>query len=349
MKISIIFPCFATKPSGGHKVVYEYADQIIKNGNEITCYYLQQNTFYQLHLPNPIKRVVLELYIRIFGPSKWFKLDKKIKNKLFKTIEDSDVIIATAIETVDIVNNLPSIKGKKIYFIQGFENWNHSDEEVYATYNLGMTNIVVAKWLKDIVDTHSETTSYLVPNCINTNLFYDQLLERKKHSIVFHYRSADYKGPQYAFEVIRRLEDKYKDLSVNVISIEEEPLNLPKCCTYHHSITPEEIAKINNKTQVFMCTTIEEGFGLPGLEAMACGCAVVSTSYKGVLEYAVDGENALLSSVRDIVAMVNNIVSLFEDDELRNRIVKNGIQTGRDRYLEQSAKQFEEILLECAK
>ena len=79
---------------------------------------------------------------------------------------------------------------------------------------------------------------------------------------------------------------------------------------------------------------------------MACGCAVISSSYKGVLEYAVDGENALLSPVRDVDAMVANIVKLFEDDELRERIAENGIKTGKERSLEKSAKEFERILIE---
>lgn len=91
-----------------------------------------------------------------------------------------------------------------------------------------------------------------------------------------------------------------------------------------------------------MCTSVEEGFGLPGLEAMACVCAVVS-SYRGVLGYVIDGENSLLSPVRDVDAMVNNIVRLFEDDELGKRISENGIRTGKERSLEKSASTFERI------
>lgn len=347
MKLNIIFPCFAIKASGGHKILYEYINFLAEKGWKIDCFYLPQNTFYQLHLPDTLRKIFLSIYIRLFGPSRWFKLNRKVKNFSYheRHIKAADIVIATAVETSQMVYELPQSCGKKVYFIQDFENWNCTDEEVYASYNLGMTNIVVAKWLKDLVDSHSEKSSYLVSNCINTEVFNNKGMERRKHSIVFHYRSADYKGPKYAIEAIRMLAEKYPDLRVDVISIENAPDNLPKSCEFHHKLNAKEIAEINNTTQVFMCTSIEEGFGLPGLEAMACGCAVVSTSYRGVLEYAVDGENALLSPVRDVDAMVNNIVRLFEDEELRNRIAENGVKTGKERSLEKSAQRFEEVLV----
>lgn len=347
MKISVIFPCFATKASGGHKVVYEYINKLSNKNHEITCYYLPHDTFSQLHLPDFCRKLVLDIYIRKFGPSRWFSLDKRIKNQLYRRhVKDADIVIATAIETVKPVMDLTESKGKKVYFIQDFENWNYTDEEVCDSYNLSMTNVVVSKWLKAVVDQYSKTPAYLVSNCINTEVFYNKNKKRKEHSIVFHYRSGEYKGAKYAIEVIRKLQKRYSDLSVEVIGVENEPENLPECCRFHHKISAEKIAKINNQTKIFMCTTIEEGFGLPGLEAMACGCAVVSFSYKGVFEYAVDRKNALLSPVRDVDKMVDNIVRLFEDNDLMKKISENGIKTGKEKSLKNSAEEFERILLE---
>ena len=191
--------------------------------------------------------------------------------------------------------------------------------------------------------------SYLVSNCIDGTIFFDNKLQRRKHSIVFHYRSAPYKGSQYAIEVIEKLKMKYDDLIVDVISTERRPNNLPEWCSFHHCVSAEKVAKINNKTQVFICTSVEEGFGLPGLEAMACGCALASSSYKGVLEYAVDGVNALLSPVKDVNYMVDNVVKLFENEELRNVISQNGVKTGLDRSVDKSAKEFERVLVEETK
>lgn len=338
---------------GGVKVIYEYANYLAKRGHKVYVTFDGRQVFVRHFLPEIFRKIIVKIVIIGFRPN-WFKLDNGIKKKvLFKLNSDSfvnaDIIVATDVMSALPVSNLGKEKGKKIYLIQDFENWNCTDEDVYQTYNLGMTNIVVANWLKSIVDAHSEIPAYLVSNCINTEVFKNKGAERIKHSIVFHYRSADYKGPEYAIEAIRILEEKYPDLKVEVISIEDAPNNLPKSCTFHHRLNAEEIAEINNRNQVFMCTSVEEGFGLPGLEAMACGCAVVSSSYRGVLEYAIDGENSLLSPVRDVDAMVNNIVRLFEDDELRKRISENGVKTGKERSLEKSAQKFEEVLINSIK
>lgn len=346
MNIVFILPGIPGSATGGSKVVYEYSNWLSKKGYDVEIDYYHTKK-YSNWLKDCLWRMNLTVKAKFVEP-KWFTLDSKIKKKVvYKTSNAGnsvDAVIATAIETVDIVRKYRN--EKKFYFIQDFENWNYSDEEVYATYNLGMTNIVVAKWLKDIVDQHSKIPAQLVSNCINTDVFFDRNLDRKKHSIVFHYRSAEHKGAQYAFAVIEKLKEKYADLVVDVISIEDEPDFLPDYCRFHRKITAEEVAEINSKTEVFMCTTIVEGFGLPGLEAMACGCAVASTSYLGSLEYAVDGKNALLSPVRDVVAMVENVIRLFEDDELRNRIAQNGVETGKNRSLEKSAREFEKVLMD---
>ena len=126
MKLNIVFPCFATKASGGHKILYEYINCLAEKGWRIDCFYLPQNTFYQLHLPDSFRKILLSIYIRVFGPSKWFKLNKNVKNYLYSEnhIRGANIIVATGIETAKPVMRLPDSCGKKVYFIQDFENWN---------------------------------------------------------------------------------------------------------------------------------------------------------------------------------------------------------------------------------
>lgn len=348
MKVIVLLPQFTITPTGGYKVILEYANRLSEDGIQVKIGYFYGTTFNKFRYSEWLRRFIVRNYVKFIGCSKWFKLNKEIKEFIvddINTIEKADVYLATAIGTSIELNRLDT-NAKKMYFIQDFENWNFSDEEVYKSYNYGMTNIVVSNWLKLIVDAHSTIPSHLVTNGINTDIFTWNNVERINHSIVFHYRSGEYKGCKYAIEAIKRLYNIYDDLTVSVISIEAKPSNLPKQCKYYHSISPKKIAEINNKTQVFICTTVEEGFGLPGLEAMACGCAVVSTSYRGVHEYAMNGYNALLSPVKNVDAIVNNVVQLFENDALRKKICKNGIKTGKEKSLFNSAKQFEKILMD---
>ena len=67
-----------------------------------------------------------------------------------------------------------------------------------------------------------------------------------------------------------------------------------------------------------------EGFGLPPMEAMACGCAVVTTNVGAVPDYTIPGKTALVSSPRDPEALANNIIRLIENEDERKRIAKEG-------------------------
>ena len=348
MKISFVMSNCPRKPTGGHKIVFEYANYLARNNN-VTIYFGYAESFSRFHFPVFLKEFLARTATKYFRPN-WFKLINVhkvcVKNFSNNSISNSDIVIATDVKTAIPVFGLEECKGKKMYFIQDFENWNVSDEYVKSTYCLNMKKIVVSKWLRELIGSLSDDSNiYYISNSINTNIFKNTNEVRKDHSIVFQYRSNIAKGCKYAIDVISKLRIIYSDLLVTIISNEKKLDNIPSWCEYRYNVSQLEVAKINNSSQVFICTSIEEGFGLPGLEAMACGCAVASTAYKGVYEYAIDGENALLSPPRDVDAMVTNIRKLFDDDALRNRIVENGIKTGKERSLEKSAEQFERIML----
>lgn len=346
MKINVLLPDIVRTPSGGHKVIYEYCNRLVADGNEVTLYFMPVKLFTKFHFPEPLRLALVKAYGETINPS-WFHLDKKIKKRVLlhlSQFSDADICIATGVNTAKIVKCLPKQKGKKVYFIQGFENWEQSSEYVYHTYTYGMKNIAVSNWLKKIVDQHSKEPCTLVSNGIDDTVFYDQEKPRVPHSITFHYRSQQHKGCKYAFETIKLLEKRYPDLKVNIVSSEYRKFELQSNWKYYFNASPREISAINNESEVFICSTIDEGFGLPGLEAMACGCALVSTDYIGVHEYAINGVNALLSPVKDAETMADNVTRLFDDDVLRGKITRAGVATGREKSFEKSYQKFKKVL-----
>lgn len=349
MKITILFHTSPRLAGGGTKILYEYANYLVHKGNSVEIAYMANQLWSNYHLPESLRRFLALKSIK--RRPNWFELDKRIvKYGVFDvnndTIHDADVIIITDVRTAYPVSKLNEGKGKKVYVIQDFENWVLPDEKVYETYSLDFKHITVAKFLSNMVDAHSTSKAVCVPNGINTDLFKVKvpIEKRKEHSIAFHYRSNPQKGSRYAFETIKILQEKYPDLDVTVVSIEEKPDDLPKDCKFIHGASPQEVADINNSVSVFMCTSVLEGFGLPGLEAMACGCALVTTDYTAVHEYAENQYNALISPVKDAESMARNVIRLFEDDTLRMKIARNAAITGAKRSLEISAKKFEEAI-----
>ena len=77
---------------------------------------------------------------------------------------------------------------------------------------------------------------------------------------------------------------------------------------------------------------------------MICGAAVVCTDNHGYREMAIDGENALISPIKDAQGLANNIIKLFEDDALRQKIAKNGNDSIKQFNWDNSYKKFKKTL-----
>ena len=67
---------------------------------------------------------------------------------------------------------------------------------------------------------------------------------------------------------------------------------------------------------------MHEGFGLPVLEAMQNGCPVISYDNSSIPEVA--GDIARLVPTRDITTLVNEIIKIYSNKDLREKLQKAG-------------------------
>jgi glycosyltransferase involved in cell wall biosynthesis len=75
---------------------------------------------------------------------------------------------------------------------------------------------------------------------------------------------------------------------------------------------------------VMVMPSRHEGFGIAFLEAMAMGAAVVGTRVVGSVDAVTDGTTGLLVPPDDPAALAAAILRLFDDPELRRRLVEEG-------------------------
>ena len=66
-----------------------------------------------------------------------------------------------------------------------------------------------------------------------------------------------------------------------------------------------------------------EGFGMPVLEAMACGCPVMCSNTTSLPEVA--GDAALTVDPYDHEGLADAVYSSLHDSELRNELIRRGI------------------------
>jgi glycosyltransferase involved in cell wall biosynthesis len=109
----------------------------------------------------------------------------------------------------------------------------------------------------------------------------------------------------------------------------------------------ETLAAFYRLARAFVFPSLYEGFGLPPLEAMACGTPVVTSNVSSLPEIA--GGAALLVDPYDADAIANGIVQAVTDDTLRADLICRGLDRARSFSWPQSVRKIHEIYMHVAK
>ncbi|MEO8377326.1 MAG: glycosyltransferase [Candidatus Sumerlaeota bacterium] len=86
---------------------------------------------------------------------------------------------------------------------------------------------------------------------------------------------------------------------------------------------------------IFVLTSDEEGMPNVLLEAMACGCAIVTTNVGGVSRLVKHEEHALIVPIRDANAVANAVIRLIESPEFRECLGRNAANRARSYFTTQ--------------
>jgi glycosyltransferase involved in cell wall biosynthesis len=108
----------------------------------------------------------------------------------------------------------------------------------------------------------------------------------------------------------------------------------------------DDLPLVYNLAQGFIFPSRYEGFGLPPLEAMACGIPVICSNAASLTE--VVGDAALLVAPNDVEALARAIVQLAGDPhlrvDLRERGLKQASKFSWERTARETVKVYEEVV-----
>ncbi|MDO8639152.1 MAG: glycosyltransferase family 1 protein, partial [Candidatus Daviesbacteria bacterium] len=129
--------------------------------------------------------------------------------------------------------------------------------------------------------------------------------------------------------VFSKLKEKYPDLSLVLsgpdhyfwekIKKESHPRG---GILFTGFVSEEEMVVLYKNAEAFVMPSLEEGFGIPILEAMACSCPVVSSNTASLPE--VGGDAVLYFNPEDEEDMIRVIGDILGDRGLRNDLIKKG-------------------------
>lgn len=232
-------------------------------------------------------------------------------------LPDADVVVGTG---------FPERVGLPVLFLQGFELLHpHLERQGLRSRCL---KLCVASWLVDVGVTYGVAPEQLqvVHNGLDREVFRQLTpLDERPIDVAVRYIPHHSKGWPVARAALEALHARRPGLRVVVFGTDEPPLGLPD---WMEMVVDPPIdvlvGDIYNRAKTFLLASGYEGFGLPAIEAMACGCAVVTTDNGGSRDYAVPGETALVAPPRDPEGLAAHLDTLLGDDALRRRLAAAG-------------------------
>lgn len=329
LKISMVLPFPVTKPVGGAKIMYEYANRLAERGHRVTVFHSIKRPFKYSRTPVWLRRFVF--FLRGVERPGWFDLDSRVGSKIVPEISDmylpeADIVMSTWWQMAYAINAMSPSRGRKFNFIQDHEIWKGQQELVHKSYSLDLHHIVIARYLQDLVHEKSGRKPVHIPNAIDTSRFRLMIPPEKRDSfsVIMMYSQEPRKGTQFGMQCLLLLKERFPALRVTLFGVYEEPSDLPEGFIYHRR--PSNLPELFNQSAIFASPSLGEGWALPPAEAMACGCALACTEIGGHLDYAVDGDTAVLFPPSDSDAMFKGLFGLMTDTEERIRLSRNGHQ-----------------------
>jgi glycosyltransferase involved in cell wall biosynthesis len=102
-------------------------------------------------------------------------------------------------------------------------------------------------------------------------------------------------------------------------------------------VPTEDLPALYNSASLFVFPSLYEGFGLPVLEAMACGTPTVASNTSSIPEVCADA--AILVDPLDVTAMAQAMEHVLVDDDLRRGLVARGLERARHFTWDRTARE----------
>jgi glycosyltransferase involved in cell wall biosynthesis len=241
-------------------------------------------------------------------------------------LPDADVTLATAWQSAPVVAAAPARCGAKFYLVQHYESLYHGrPEAVDATYRLPLRKVVISTWLADVMREKFGAEAEVLVTPVDPALFHrvEAAVTTSRPRVLMLHHEYPWKGVADGLEAVRRAKVRVPGLHLVGFGVKPPRERLPYD-EFHADPPQASLAALYSGCDIYLCPSWDEGLGMPPMEAMACGAALVTYDNGGCRDYARDGETALVARRRDVADLAARLERLASDAALRARLAAAG-------------------------
>jgi len=361
MAKNIVFILPQFKLGGGNRVFIELANILADKNFTITLVYPSNSTVYHSYELNSKIKVLSIGHLATTNGQKLWNTIKTLnyvrQNHSADMILISDPISALFSPILRRLHVIRYIQGKDYNLFDDLKLLKHKTflylykALTWFSFRLShMKYIFNSMYSYDSflgVSNRSKVGPTIVSPAINHDVFKKQRLSNDERcNLCLVARKHPLKGFQDFVDVWQGLKPIIGDKVENIFIVSHDDLSEFDLSEFA-VVKPDndqELARIYNKSHIFISTSWWEGFGLPALEAMACGCAVITSDSGGADEYALPGKNCLMYEPHNVDSLKKQIMILINRPNLRRKLSNAGVATARKFTWEKSAEKLDHII-----
>ncbi len=324
--LTITFVLPGRDRSGGARATVEMGNRLIDAGHRVRLACHTPSLFHPLRAKRALARLTLRwqgmVHIDWTGDFKGPVVTFVDLGQV--DFEPGEIVIAVGTGTSPQVAALDR-QVVKARYCHGF---SPPDEDRPAVWGVHMPTIAVSEKLVPALEgLCSNSVVGVVPNGIDQNQYFVEGFPRDGIGAVYSRNLK--KAPEDLIAIMNMAGERLPDVPRYVFGADPKPGPWPQniYCRYP---SIDKARELFNRCKVWIIPSQSEGFCLPILEAMACGCAVVSTDHDTARGLIDDGRNGLLAPVADREEILRKASLLLNDETLRRQIVKEGFETIKD-------------------
>ena len=337
--MKITFLCPHLRIAGGVRAILTYADRLAAAGHAV-----------EVVVPARSRARALWRSLRRVGPEWIPGFDARIvwvDRWRASALPDGDAVVATAWQSAATVAAAPARCGRKFYFVQHYESLYHGEAAaVDATYRLPLRKIVISTWLSDVMRERFDSETEILVTPVDAALFHTvpvTVQTSQPRVLMLHHEYA-WKGTADGFAAVARVKGRIPALHLVGFGV-SAPRGPAAYDEFHANPPQDRLADLYSGCEIYLCPSWDEGLGMPPMEAMACGAALVTYDNGGCRDYARDGETALVARRRDVADLAAKLEQVAADPALRARLAAAGSEFVRGAFeWGRAVRRLEEIL-----
>ena len=246
-----------------------------------------------------------------------------------------DMGVATMWPTVKMLDDIKFIHNKK-YLVQGFETdfYPFGDTlkiSANQSYSYPFEYITISKWCEEWLKNSYGQIAKWIPNGIDLIQYksHKRKLLNKIKILIEGDCSSPHKNVDEAFMITNTLDSNQYE--VWYMSYNAKPKDNYRIDRFLHRIPYDKVQEVYENCDILIKTSLSESFSYPPLEMMATGGFVVALQNDGNKEYLINEVNCLIYQKGNIDEGIKCIKRIVSDENLQERLYKNGLETAKQR------------------